>query len=158
MIKKIILFITVTFFISCAEDESLIQNNKKTVEISSFLIEENNVSEVKTKTNLKIRGYSSVSFKNHGVIVLYNNSLVQKIEQGVLSKNSFETNIKSGLVKGNNYSVLPYVVVENNFIYGDTINFKSNIDIKIKVKNIRPLNGFIYDTISVIGQLRHCGH
>lgn len=152
MIKKIILFITVTFFISCAEDESLIQNNKKTVEISSFLIEENNVSEVKTKTNLKIRGYSSVSFKNHGVIVLYNNSLVQKIEQGVLSKNSFETNIKSGLVKGNNYTVLPYVVVENKFIYGDTINFKSNIDIKIKVKNIRPLNGFIYDTISVIGE------
>lgn len=152
MIKNLILFVAVAFFVSCVEDESPIEKNKKRVEISSFLIEENTQTGVKTKANLKIEGFDSFSFQNHGVLVHLNGSLVKKIEQGELSKNSFESIIRSGVVKGKAYTVFPYVFVENKFVYGDTLDFTSNVDIKINVKEIKPLNGFVYDTISIIGE------
>ncbi|MDN3667260.1 IPT/TIG domain-containing protein [Algibacter miyuki] len=152
MIKKITLLITIAFFISCVEDESLNENNNKSVEISSFVIDNNTETGIKTTTNLNITGFDGFSFQNHGVVILHKDSTVRTISQGALTKNSFESVINSGIVKGNAYSVFPYVMAENQFVYGDTLDFISRLDIKIKVNEIRPLNGFVYDTISIIGE------
>ena len=152
MIKKITLLITIAFFISCVEDESLNENNNKSVEISSFVIDNNTETGIKTTTNLNITGFDGFSFQNHGVVVLHKDSTVRTISQGALTENSFESVINSGIVKGNAYSVFPYVMAENQFVYGDTLDFISRLDIKIKVNEIRPLNGFVYDTISIIGE------
>lgn len=152
MIKKLILFVVIAFLISCAKDDSPIQKNEKRVEISSFLIEENTETGVIIKTELKIVGYNNYKFKNHGVLVHHNGLLVKKIEQGELSKNNFKTIIRSGVIKGKAYTVAPYVEVENKAISGDSLDFTSNVDIKISVKEIKPLRGFVYDTIHIIGE------
>src|SRR5690606_972499 len=122
------------------------------VEISSFLIEENTETGVIIKTELEIVGYNNYKFQNHGVLIHHNGLLVKKIEQGELSKNNFETIIRSGIIKGKAYTVAPYVEVENKSISGDSLNFTSNVDIKISVKEIKPLRGFVYDTIHIVGE------
>ncbi|WP_242202048.1 IPT/TIG domain-containing protein [Aestuariivivens insulae] len=145
----LVLFI---FFISCQVDDSNTKEVYKKVEITSFSIEDNTESGVKTKTQLNIQGYNNIAFESHGVFVLHENLLVKKVEQGELKASSFETIISSGIVKGETYKVFPYTQVQNQIIHGDTLDFISNIDINIKIKDFTPKKGFVYDTISIKGE------
>lgn len=152
MLKKIAPFIFFLILISCEKDDNSIEQIEKKVEIVSFSIEDNTVNGVKTKAQLSIEGYNNIFFENHGVFIIHDDLVVKKIEQGKLTTNNFEALIRSGIVKGKTYTVFPYVHAENKMVYGDTLDFTSNVDIKINFKELKPLKGFVYDTISIIGE------
>lgn len=153
MIRTLTFLVLLIISLSCSEDDTTEKNTQKELKITSFKIEENTNLGVRTKTDIEAKGFENMVFEDHGVIIQDNNGgLVKKQHQGALSNTSFTSILNSKIIKGKRYNVFPFVFSNNKYIYGDTLSFISNVDITVKVKQIKPLKGFIYDTITISGK------
>lgn len=145
------LFFTLITFFSCQKDDTT--NNSKAlideVSFTKFSIENNSPEGTYTSAELKLVGSPSIS--QHGVIVLFKHKEIEKQSDGELKSNKFKSVIVKNLIKDTTYSVFPYIHYDNKYVYGDTLQFKSNINININIDEITPKKGFIYDTIKIKG-------
>lgn len=157
MLKKTFLFalIIIISIVACteeSEDSGIPPNQLDKIEISSFKILENSVNGITTETKVLVESSSGATVNDHGVFVLKNNEFYDKIELGELSETTFITTVSSGLERGQNYSIYPYLYAKNTFFYGDTLDFESKLEIDFEVLGISPPNGFIRDTIAINGK------
>ena len=56
------------------------------------------------------------------------------------------------MVKNTNYELVPFVQDKDTTLYGEKIEFKSNLHVDVIVEDIQPYEGFIGDTINIIGK------
>ncbi|RKN05422.1 hypothetical protein D7036_10590, partial [Aquimarina sp. BL5] len=151
MFKKILLtFLFAGLFVSCDEDEN--QINFLDLKISSFEIIDNNENGIYTTTNIFPSNVEAYNINDHGVIWMKNGSVVDRLNLGDLQQNSFEANFATSLIKGERYSVFPYLVSEYGYTYGDTLSFVSNVDVNVLITELTPRNGFIRDTVTIKGE------
>ena len=152
---KVIALITVGIIaiISCVKEDTpeKKETSSQKITISSFNIEDNTADGIFTDTQLNIDGDINPIISNHGTVVLQNNSLFDMQELGELNTNSYKSIISKGLIKGETYTVFPFIYHNNNYIYGDTISFISNVYIDVIIDEMTPKNGFVYDTITIKG-------
>lgn len=149
-----LIILSIITFTSCIEEDTSKKNEvlDSKITISSFYIEDNIKDGVFTNVQLMIEGNMNPIISNHGTVILQNNSLFDKQELGELNTDYFKSVISKGLIKGQEYTVFPFVFHNNNYIYGDTIPFISNVDIDVIIDVMTPKNGFVYDTITIKGR------
>ncbi|WP_062058328.1 IPT/TIG domain-containing protein [Aquimarina longa] len=155
MLKKVLsIFLLISFFtfiiVSCNEDDE--QVSIQELMISSFEIVSNEKNGVITRTKISSEILAEYDITDHGVIWLDKNTLIDKLQLGKLENFFFEATLYNGLIKGQTYFVYPYLRTEFGTIYGDTLSFKSNVEIDVSITGLSPRNGFIRDTIVIIGK------
>jgi hypothetical protein len=157
VLKKTFLFaliITISI-VACteeSEDNDIPPNQLDKIEISSFKILENSVNGITTETKVLVESTSGATVNDHGVFVLKNNEFYDKIVLGELSETTFITTVSSGLERGQNYDIYPYIYAKGTFFYGDTLNFESIVEIDFELLDWYPKQAFVNDTISFIGK------
>ena len=147
--RKGYLLIAILFIVamSCTDDDS-----SDLLNISDFSIIKNTKEGVFLKTKINRGKDNNSIISNHGVILTRNNELLDKINLGQLDEDEFSYVLSSGVSKGLVYSVLPFIDYDENIIYGDSLSFISNVDVDIVIDDIIPCQGFVSDTISIIGR------
>lgn len=142
----------IAIFVSCQNDESLEKINYDDLKIDTTYISniENGVEiEVKLQYKNKFTNYEIV---DHGIVYFQVNSTkVDSIKLGKLSNNIFKTTIKDKLIKNSLYHLYGYIKHPEGIINGRIHDFTSIADVNVIIKDIFPTEGFINDTITIIG-------
>lgn len=142
----------ISIFVSCQNDESLEKINYDDLKIDTTYISniENGVEiEVKLQHKNKFTNYEVV---DHGIVYFQVNSTkVDSIKLGKLSNNIFKTTIEDKLIKNSLYNLYGYIKHPEGIIKGKIRDFTSIADVNVIIKDIFPTEGFINDTITIIG-------
>ncbi|QVY66392.1 kelch repeat-containing protein [Polaribacter sp. Q13] len=150
---KISLLICLFFLIiSCESNESVEEKVIPDAKIISHTILENNENFIKTQVDLEFSDSKNKFLEEHGVFWYKKSTPKRKINFGVLEASHFTAAISQGLLKDSIYKTYPFIKFQDKYIYGDTITFKSLFTSIITVNEILPKNGFINDTIQIIGK------
>ena len=151
MTKKIpsILFLIIIFF-SCDKEENI--SVYEDLKISYFEISKNDLNGIVTRASIMPPNVEHYNITSHGVVLLKDRDFLDRIDLGNLKENNFQTNIVSGLIKGERYDVFPYIVSDFGVVRGDTLSFISNVDVDFLISDLSPKNGFIKDTITIKGE------
>ena len=140
--------------ISCEKEESVVDKPliNPSVSVLSFSIDDNISEGVFTSTRLDVIGNPYPNIENHGTVVLQNNKHFIQQNLGKLNTENFESVINKNLIKGQQYTVYPFIYHDKKYVTGDTIPFISNVDINVEIEDFYPTSGFVYDTITIKGK------
>ncbi len=156
MFKKpqLLFYVVVLLAVACSKEDTDTDETPKLdkIEIASFRILENSSKGVTTETKIIFESSAIDAINDHGLHILKGNLPYDKVSLGQLSNKSFVSTVSSGLTKGESYSIYPYIYAKNTFFYGDTLEFVSNVDIDVEVFDWYPRQGFVKDTINIIGK------
>ncbi|NAS11434.1 IPT/TIG domain-containing protein [Poritiphilus flavus] len=139
---------------SCTSDDPKDSdpNGLDRIEVTSFKILNNDKAGITSETEVLAEGDNPITITDHGVFLQKNNQFYDKVALGALNERRFQTTVSSGLVKGESYSIYPYIFAKNTYFYGDTLDFVSNVEIDFEITEVAPLKGFINDTIVIKGR------
>ncbi len=146
------LFLILFFILSCDSNEEDDKINSVEIKINSYELLENTINGVETKTYLDFIGEGEFKMQEHGIVWYKKIGDKKQINKGELLKNEYNTKISSGLLKDSVYKTYPFIKFNEKLIYGDTLEFISFATSTVIIDKLIPKDGFIYDTIQVIGK------